>query len=84
MRRYLFAHIVIVVLAALAVSAFLIPLEVRADDRKQDAGIRLDESGIRAVLKNGSTVIVLPISNASDHTVAANVSLAWLNPKFQM
>jgi hypothetical protein len=45
---------------------------------EHDAGLYLDENGIRAALKDGSTVIVLPVFNASDDPVSANVSLAWL------
>jgi hypothetical protein len=41
--------------------------------------VRIDESKIRAVLENDSTVVVIPIFSSADHTIKAQLSLAWLN-----
>ena len=42
--------------------------------------IVVNPSGIQALLKNGSTVVSIPIENTLDHGVLGSLSLAWLRP----
>jgi hypothetical protein len=40
---------------------------------------QLEESKIRAVLKNDSTVVSIPISNSADHPIKARLGLVWMS-----
>jgi hypothetical protein len=42
--------------------------------------VSLDETKIRAVLKNGSTAVSIPVFNSADHPIKAQLALGWLNP----
>lgn len=42
------------------------------------ASVSIDESKIRAALKDDSTVISIPIASFADHSIKAELSLAWL------
>ena len=39
----------------------------------------IDESIIHAALRNGTTAVIVPVSNTSDHSIKAVLSLAWLS-----
>jgi hypothetical protein len=45
------------------------------------AQVVIDESRMGAVLRDGSTVVMLPIANASPQPVKASLALAWVDHK---
>src|SRR4051812_7642869 len=63
--------------------AFAALLAVSAAQAQSLVSIRslvsIDDSKIRATLKDNATVVSIPIENTTDHAIRANLSLAWLN-----
>jgi hypothetical protein len=45
----------------------------------QQSSIAIDELKIRAVLRNGATAVIVPVSSFEDRTIKAELSLAWLS-----
>ena len=61
-----------ILLAIIAILAFLSAAQA-------ESKIHLNASKILAVLKDNSTVIILPISNFSNQSIKAQATLSWIN-----
>ena len=57
---------------------------VCASTMAAQSAVVFNPAKIEAILRNGSTVVSIPLENSADHPVAGNVDLQWLLPSNQV